>query len=72
MTKKHFQLIARAMRDNAPNVAWINKRQQWRYDCRSLAYMGRDVNASFNFETFFDYCGFDPVELRDMLYSIKE
>lgn len=63
MTRKHFEAIAAAMRHNAPNKAWLNKRQQWVKDCEALANEFFDFNAGFDASRFLTACGFDAEEL---------
>jgi hypothetical protein len=67
MTKKHFEAIARAMKENEPRSEWLNKRLQWRNDCRELSRVFRQFNPLFNSVRFLQACGIVGEELEELI-----
>jgi hypothetical protein len=67
MTKKHFEAIAQAMQATAPRIEWLNKRQQWRNDCRELSRTFVQFNPYFDRVRFLEACGINGVELEELI-----
>ena len=59
MTKKHFKLLAAALRSARPNMksAPFSVVIQWEQDCQAIADACRNANAEFDREKFFDEVG---------------
>lgn len=66
MTRNDFEVIADVMREVAPNTTWINKRQQWRDDCKALARRFKYINPNFKTVLFCEVCGFTDQELYEV------
>lgn len=74
MSKKDYELIAAALASVAPRLEWLNKRQQWRYDCREIARALHGVSRelpngakAFQKEKFLLACGVNREEISDLM-----
>jgi hypothetical protein len=59
MTKKHFELIARALAKSRPTGLSIVARNQWEITVKTFGQMCDDLNPSFNHKLFLDAVGWD-------------
>ena len=71
MTRKHFQLIADAMRYSAPSIEFNNslsidssKAIQFKLCVLNLASQLKETNPRFDFDRFVDACVPQDIELR--------
>ena len=60
MSRKHFQMIAEALKREKPAENWCaNKHAQWELDVKAVAGALRLMNPRFDFNRFFKACGLD-------------
>jgi hypothetical protein len=59
MTKKDYELIARALLSAQPNEAWLNKHQQWLRDCMVMGNALMETNPLFDYNRFLAACGIE-------------
>ena len=56
-TKKDFEIIAKALKENMPNKEWLNKYQQWSKDIKTIADAFLIINPRFDTGRFISACG---------------
>lgn len=57
MTRKHFIVIAEALKSEKPGSNWSsNKHVQWGLDCRAICKALANMNPSFKPLTFLEAC----------------
>ncbi len=68
MTRKHFRLIADAMRASRPQTregeplaVTVSRRMQWTMDCAALGMALSATNPRFDHDRFADACGMTPI-----------
>lgn len=59
MTRKDYQIIARAFKANKPAENWANKHIQWSGDVIAIAHELARENERFDFAKFYSACGVD-------------
>lgn len=60
ISRKHFQLIADALKEQKPAPHWdANKHTQWNLDVRAIAKTLATLNPRFDFGRFYKACGVD-------------
>lgn len=69
MTRKDFQALAQALKDQAPMQEWIKSPQdnppfiaaqaQWTLDCRAVADVCGKMNPAFDRSRFLRACGLE-------------
>jgi hypothetical protein len=58
MTRKHFKVLADAMKGNRPVLGdGADARAQWVSDCMALADACQKANGNFDYDRFFAACG---------------
>lgn len=67
MSRKHFRVIAQALRDvrPAPDAGYA-ARQQWRDTVRAIADTLRADNSRFSFDRFYGACGFGETVAEEL------
>jgi hypothetical protein len=56
-TKTQYNYLASALKDSEPNMAWLNKHNQWRKDANTLAEAFEQLDGNFDKQRFLTQCG---------------
>lgn len=66
MTRKHFKLIAEALKDSEPSPSFFESgaifdeaKAQWIRSCKSVASVLGQTNPSYDKNRFLDACGIE-------------
>lgn len=63
ISRKHFQMIADALKEQKPEAHWDkNKMTQWELDVRAVAKALSRLNPRFDFGRFTRACGMEEQE----------
>lgn len=57
MTRKHFKLLAEALKDSMPEPTDETAMSQWQKSCKHVAGVLRQANPAFNRDKFLEACG---------------
>lgn len=57
MTKKHFILLAAALKSAKPDPTWRGHYDQWQKDVETIAEALKSTNSLFNEIRFLEACG---------------